>query len=399
MELPAGLDDHPHARAVLTPAWPPAGQASHAYLFHGPAGTGKRAVARALAAALLAEGAIDPPEAAERVRRGAHPDLTWITPSGANEMLVGDIEQSVLAAVAHTPFESSRRVFVLEGAHTMSDQVANRLLKTLEEPPAFAHLILLTQGLGDVLPTIASRCQRVRFDPLPPARIEEGLPGEDRRLARACARLCMGDAGLAAWLAGEAGGALRESAMQFVRAALEGRTRERTWLGVLEQARVAGVRAGEEALAGSEQELEPVPAKERRRHQREAVEAQRRCERRARTRTLDLALGLAELWLRDVWCVAEGASELVYASDREAQLTEDAAGRSPARLLRGVELVAATRRRLALNVAEELALEALAYRLEELLAGNSAEWSPAGNASSSATRREMASRSTSTAAR
>lgn len=373
MELPAGLEDHPHARAVLSPAWPPAGRASHAYLFHGPPGTGKRAVARALAAALLAEGAVDTALATARVQRGAHPDLTWVTPSGANEMLVGDIDEAVLGAVARTPFESSRRVFVLEGAHTMNDQVANRLLKTLEEPPAFAHLILLTNGLGDVLPTIASRCQHVRFDPLPPARIEEGLPGEDRLLARACARLSLGDAGLAAWLVSEPGLALRASAEGYARGALAGRTGERAWLGVLEQAKAAGARAGEEALARSEQELELLPTKERKRSQREAAEAQRRLERRERTSTLDLALGLAELWLRDVWCVAEGAPELVYAVDREPQLAEDAAGRAPARLLRGVELVAATRRRLALNVAEELALEVLAYRLEELLAGESAE--------------------------
>ena len=390
VELPAGLEDHPHARAVLTPAWPPQGQASHAYLFHGPPGTGKRAVARALAAALLAEGAIDPAQAKERVQRGAHPDLTWIIPSGANEMLVGDIEESVLAAVARTPFESRRRVFVLEGAHTMSDQVANRLLKTLEEPPSFAHLILLTNGLGEVLPTIVSRCQQVRFDPLSPARIEERLrqaletidPGpaqggseagmelRSESLA-ACARLALGDAECASWLAAEAGQALRESAECYVRDALAGRTRERAWLGVLEQARAAGESAGGEALARSEEELELLPKKERKRSQREAGEAQRRLERRERTRTLQLALGLAELWLRDVWCVAEGAPELVYAVDREAQLTEDAAGRSPARLRKGVELVAATRRRLALNVAEELALEALAYRLEELLAGDS----------------------------
>ncbi len=353
---------------MLEPAWPPRGRASHAYLFHGPSGTGKRAVARALAAALLAEGASDQVAVAERVQRGAHPDLTWVVPSGANEMLVGDIEHAVVGAVARTPFESSRRVFVIEGAHTMSDQVANRLLKTLEEPPAFAHLILLTHGLGDVLPTVASRCQHVRFDPLSPLRIEQGLDVGDRLLARACSRLALGDAGLAAWLSGDAGQALRGSAEGFARGALAGRTAERAWLGVLEQAKGVGVLAGEQALARSEQELELVPSKERKRLQREAGEAQRRIERRERTGTLDLALGLAELWLRDVWCVAEGAPELVYAVDRSRELSEDAAGRAPARLLAGVELVAASRRRLALNVGEELALEALAYRLEELLA-------------------------------
>src|SRR3982074_11095 len=78
-----GIDAHPHARAVLVPALPPQGDPSHAYLFHGPSGTGKRTVARAFAAALLAEGAPDPDDARARGERGAHPDLTRVTPAGA----------------------------------------------------------------------------------------------------------------------------------------------------------------------------------------------------------------------------------------------------------------------------------------------------------------------------
>ena len=73
----AGIEHHPHARAVLLPALAPGGRPSHAYLFHGPSGTGKRALARSFAAALLAEGAGDPGAVAERVARGSHPDLTW----------------------------------------------------------------------------------------------------------------------------------------------------------------------------------------------------------------------------------------------------------------------------------------------------------------------------------
>src|ERR1700736_6182295 len=96
-----GIDAHPHARAVLAPALPPGGHPSHAYLFHGPAGTGKRTIARAFAAALLADGAADPQGVLERVRRDAHPDLTWVTPSGAAEMLVADVEEPVVAAAAH----------------------------------------------------------------------------------------------------------------------------------------------------------------------------------------------------------------------------------------------------------------------------------------------------------
>ena len=137
---------------------------------------------------------------------------------------------------------------------------------------------------------------------------------------------------------------------------------------LLQAARDAGTSAGEELAARVAGELELLPAKERKRHEREAADAQRRAERRARSGALDLALRLAQLWLRDLWCMAEGAGELVYALDRRPELERDAAGRSPARLREAVELVRDTRLRLALNVSEELALEALAYRLQALLA-------------------------------
>jgi DNA polymerase-3 subunit delta' len=403
-----GLDDHPHARAVLMPvlaaidAGTRTPAPSHAYLFHGPAGAGKRTVARAFAAALLADGSPAPETVLGRVQRGAHPDLTWVTPSGAGEMLVGDIDQAVVAAAARTPFESSRRVFVIEDAHTLNGQAANRLLKTLEEPASFVHIILLAPSPRELLGTIASRCQHVRFDPLPAARIEErlrtGRPhggasggedaaggggnpgGEDAAgggVARgdgnqdalaACARLAQGDARLAERLAGEKGRALRERAEDYVRGALHGDTAGRPWTALLHGARTAGSDAGEEIAARVAGELELLGAKEGKRLQREAADAQKRAERRARTGALDLGLRLGQLWLRDLWCHAEGAGEAVYAVDRRAEIERDAAGRSPERLREAVELVRDTRMRLSLNVSEELALEALAYRLQALLA-------------------------------
>ncbi len=377
---------------------------SHAYLFHGPPGAGKRTVARAFAAALLIDGSPAPEAVPGRVARGAHPDLTWVTPSGAGEMRVADIDSAVVAAAARTPFESRRRVFVIEDAHTMNDQAANRLLKTLEEPPPFVHLVLLAPSVREVLPTIASRCQHVRFDPLPSARIEERLSaasGDRREHSRneqpggghpesepsdvatnaptdapaetlaACARLALGDARLAGRLASEWGRATRERAEGFVRGAMSGETARGAGGHVdrlLQAARDAGSGAGEELAAQVAGELELLPTKERKRHEREALDAQRRAERRARTGALDLALRLAEAWLRDVWCVAEGAGEVVHAQDRRPELERDAAGRAPARLRQAVELVQDARRRLALNVSEELALESLAYRLQTLLA-------------------------------
>jgi DNA polymerase III subunit delta' len=364
----ARLESHAHARAVLGPVLSGDARPSHAYLFYGPPGTGKRAVARAFAAALLAEGADDPDAVGARVMRGSHPDLTWVTPSGATEMLVSDIDEPVVAAATRTPFESSRRVFVIESAHTLNDQAANRMLKTLEEPAEFVHLLLLSNRPEELLPTIASRCQHVRFDPLPAARIAERLTGAEPDAVLAASRLALGDSGRAALLAGAHGAALRESAEAFARASLAGDTRQRPWLRLLELARAAGTEAGEQAAAQTQAELELLPAKERKRFEREAGEARRRIERRARTAALDLTLGLVELWLRDLVCVSEGAPELIHAADRRAQLEHEARGLSrPARLRDAVDLVADTRLRLTLNVSEELALEALSYRLQELM--------------------------------
>ncbi len=367
------IEAYAHARAVLLPALQPGGNISHAYLFHGPAGTGKRAIARAFAAALLQEGARTPETVVERVGRDSHPDLTWVRPSGAAEMLVSDIEEPVVAAATRTPFESARRVFVIESVERMNDQAANRMLKTLEEPPAFAHLLLLTDRREDVLATILSRCQQVRFDPLPSQRIAEGLAsdgpgGVTGEQALACARLALGDAREARRLAGKEGSALRSGAEALVLSALSGTTAGRPWMGLLDAAKAAGTAAGEAAQERLEGELEFVPSKERKKYEREGVEARRRGERRVRTQTLDLALRLAELWLRDVLCVCEGAPELIYAVDRREELSRAAEDCNGAALEEAMELVAQTRMSLSLNVSEELALEALVYRLQSLLA-------------------------------
>ena len=169
------LEPHPHAAAVLGAALTPERGPAHAYLLHGPAGTGKREAAREFAAELLSREAPDPDNARLRVQHGSHPDLTWVAPSGAHEMLRRDVDEAVVSAAAHTPFESRWRVFVLERADTMNDEAANALLKTLEEPPPYVVLLLLTDRISQVLPTIASRCQAVRFDALGPEAMAERL--------------------------------------------------------------------------------------------------------------------------------------------------------------------------------------------------------------------------------
>jgi DNA polymerase III subunit delta' len=364
----AELDRHPHARAVLASALGPEGNPSHAYLFHGPGGAGKRSVARAVAAELLVSGSPDP-GARSRVASGAHPDLTWVAPSGAHEILVSDIDGPVVAAASKTPFESARRVFVIERVDELGDEAANRMLKTLEEPAAFVHLILLTDRLVDVLPTIRSRCQLVRFDAPPLATVAQELTalGVQAATALACARLALGDADRARALAGPDGAALRGAAEAFARDALAGETAGRKpWMGLLKAVRARGesVRAELEGRAAGELEL--YPRKEHKRVKTEWDDRIRRVRRRVETSALDLALQLVSLWFADLAYLAWGADELVRHADRSAELAEDA-GPDPGRLRRAIELVEDTRQRFQLNVSEDLACEALAYRLEYTL--------------------------------
>jgi DNA polymerase-3 subunit delta' len=358
------LDAHPHARAVLGAALKDA--PAHAYLFHGPTGSGKRETASAFAAELLAKGAKDPENAKTRARHGAHPDLTWVTPSGAHEMLRRDVDESVVSAAAHTPFEAPHRVFVLERVDVMNDEAANSLLKTLEEPPGYVVLVLITDRPSQVLPTIASRCQPVRFDAPTTEQLTQRLQqrGIPQATAQAAAKLSLGDGDKAVQLAGPDGLQLRAAAEQFARAPVHGKAAERPWRAILERARHQGQTAKAEIESQLKEELQFLPKKEHKRRETEFTERARRAERRAATKALDHALQLTGLWYRDLQCIQAQAPELVFHSDRVDQLNEDAAAKN---LIRAQELVDDTRARLILNVSEELACEALAYRLEETL--------------------------------
>jgi DNA polymerase III subunit delta' len=355
----------PRARATLAAALASPG---HAYIFRGPRGAGKAAAARAFAAELLVEGAPDPDDARRRVLLdpSPHPDLVWLRPPGAQH-LVEDVRESVIRASSLSPAEGDRRVFVIEQAEDLRDESQNALLKTLEEPAPFAHLILVCSEPEQLAETILSRCAPVEFAPLTADAVIETLgPGDE---AAAAARLSGGDLELALLLASERGGALRAAAEAAARSP---RTEEDTpepWRKLLE----AAGEAGEEAGAAEERRLTEqaeTAAKRGRKGKltREATEQVRRTERRARTQTLDLGLALCCAWYRDLAAVASGADDLVLNADRREPLAEDAAGLDPERARRAVEWVLDTRRRLRVNVSEELALEALWLRLAGELA-------------------------------
>ncbi len=159
-----------------------AGRLAHGLLFAGPEGVGKGLTARALAMSLFCErfpetqlDACGECRNCRLMEAGNHPDfLTVACPEGKSELpielLVGSLDNRGREGLCHDlslrPMLARRRVAVIDDADRMSTEGANALLKTLEEPPAYAMIILLVADLGKILPTIRSRCQTVRFNPL-----------------------------------------------------------------------------------------------------------------------------------------------------------------------------------------------------------------------------------------
>jgi DNA polymerase-3 subunit delta' len=332
---------------------------AHAYLFTGPRGSGKREAARAFAAEILAAGAPDPESARRRAlaEPPAHPDLAWLRPPGAQH-LVAEVRERVIRAASLRPLEGESRVFVIEDAEALAEEAQNALLKTLEEPAPFAHLILLCAEPELLVGTIASRCQDVSFR----ARTLEEIvrligptPADDGE-AEAVARLANGDLELARYLLTPPGIELRDRVEAGAAGARAGGAEE-SWRPLLESAEAAGAEAG----AKAEDEMRELSAREKLR--REDTEQVKRVARRGRTQSLDLALALLGAWYRDLAALAEGAPELVHNGDRLDVLRSQADGLEPQRAREAMELVLDTRRRLTLNVSEELALEALWYRL------------------------------------
>jgi DNA polymerase-3 subunit delta' len=233
------------------------------------------------------------------------------------------------------------------------------------------HLILLTEALGRVLDTVVSRCQLVRFDPLPAERISATLEGEGvpAERALACGRLALGNAARARFLASEEGEELRDEVEGLVKAALDGGPEPpEPWRPLLERAEARRAKAEEDAASERAERLELEPkGREKRTLERELEEAAKRDGRRARTEVLDLGLTLAAIGFRDLICLAEGADESVLGSDRAAALANAARGRDSRKLREAAERCEDLRQSLELNVNEELALSALGFRLANLV--------------------------------
>lgn len=154
---------------------------SHSYLFEGEEGLGKKKTALAFSKTLLCKEEKDQAcnvcSSCVKFDSENHPDFKIIVPNKKGTIVIEEIEK-IINAVSTSPFEGKRKVFIIDDSHAMNMEGMNTLLKTLEEPPSFMNIILVTSISNKLLPTILSRCQRIRFYPVDNARIVKLL--EDR---------------------------------------------------------------------------------------------------------------------------------------------------------------------------------------------------------------------------
>jgi DNA polymerase III subunit delta' len=240
-----------HAKGILERALEKS-RVAHAYLFSGPEGVGKEALALTFTKALFCKSDDERPcdECANcrRINSFQHPDVSFLFPSSAKNV---DEERAILDSVQNDPYKRSkpwatptigidkirelrhqatlkplegRRLIIIAEADRMTIPAANSLLKLLEEPPDTMHLVLTASKINSMLPTILSRCQEIRFGPLSDNDIEWALV-EKRNVApeqaRILAGMSQGNFRRALDWMDESFAASREAALAFLRTCLK----------------------------------------------------------------------------------------------------------------------------------------------------------------------------------
>ena len=300
----------------------------HALLFCGMEGVGKRRTARVLARTLLCTRGGDAPcgccDACRTMAAGVHPDYFEVVPEVRGKgaaMIRTEAVRDILIAASGAPVQAQRRIILIDGAETMNETAANRLLKTLEEPSGEVLFILVTHAYDAVLPTIRSRAVRIAFGALPRVEIAAALMERGVEDAAALAALADGSLGRAYALADE-GLALRDEA-----------------LDLLAQLRTLGI----EDLWVRAAEIGARPHAER-----------------------TAWIGFLQMALRDLLILHEdGAASELYHIDRRAELTALLTQLTRADLFALMEETRQLTRRFAANVNPALQVEAFLLRARE----------------------------------
>ena len=171
----------------------------HAYLFQGEEGVGKEALARTFAAGLQCQSeSADKPckecVSCRQMESGNQPDVIWVTREKAS-LGVDEIREQLCNTMDIKPFSSPYKIYLVPEAEKMTEAAQNALLKTIEEPPEYGIVILMTSNISALLPTIQSRCLTMEFRPLSTVVVESYVK-EDYQ-ARASAAFAQGNLGKA----------------------------------------------------------------------------------------------------------------------------------------------------------------------------------------------------------
>lgn len=340
----------------------------HAYLLVGEHGLGKRAFAQELGALIVAGG--EEGDVSRRAAVGLHPDLSVVEREG--DLIRLEQVKPLVSELSLRPFLASDRVWVIDEADKLHPAAANKLLKSLEEPPAHVFFLLVSDEPEAVLPTIVSRCEVVQFSPVPRDQLGAWLQTEqgfDEGAAAAIARLAGGSPGRARRLAEDYTGP--RSREQVVSAAFDLLGGDRS-----ASARILDVVAGQTAAAAAiEADLaralslieSTVPDE---RDRKAVAERARNRAKRDKTRaTREVALEAVDdvvSAVRDAWVAAVGDAAVVLNVDHTAQAAA-ASSLGAARLERALTAAGRVRASMRLNVDLELGLRALFCQLEEVL--------------------------------
>ncbi|NLY44824.1 MAG: DNA polymerase III subunit delta' [Tissierella sp.] len=156
---------------------------SHSYLFEGEESIGKKRLAYAFAKMLLCKGGKEIPcnscSSCTKFDSGNHPDFFVIEPEN-NIIRVHQVE-SLIKEITTSPYESTRKVFIIDDSHKMNTESKNTLLKTLEEPPHYVNIILISSSSNNLLPTILSRVQSIKFYPIEYSKIIDLLVSDHNK--------------------------------------------------------------------------------------------------------------------------------------------------------------------------------------------------------------------------
>jgi DNA polymerase-3 subunit delta' len=318
------------------------GRLAHAYLFVGPTQVGKATAARELAMALNCRGE-DPPchrcRQCHQIEVGRHPDLELVgvggfceepdhrdhRTDGSKDIRICQIRR-LERLLSRAPYEGSHRVVIVDPADALNVEAANAFLKTLEEPPASAVLILVSSREEALPPTVRSRCRRVAFRRMPVADVEQALletwsAVPDR--AKSLARLSGGRLGWAV-------SALEDEGLLASRDSVLDEAERLADASLLERFAFAG-RQG--FLFSRERD------------------------------TVLTVLALWEEWWRDLLLATAGRPDLALNLDRLDKLSEESGKYQTRAVVRFLKALGQTRRQLQENVNPLLALEALMLEL------------------------------------